>query len=62
MSSDISTTATSLLDILSYRAQYQPNRQAYIFLQDGETESGSLTYGELDRQARVIAGGRGIEY
>ncbi|MDJ0690810.1 MAG: AMP-binding protein [Xenococcaceae cyanobacterium MO_188.B32] len=55
MSSDISTTATSLLDILSYRAQYQSDRQAYIFLQDGETESGSLTYGELDRQARAIA-------
>ncbi len=45
----------SLLDILSYRAQYQADRQAYIFLQNGETESGSLTYGELDRQARAIA-------
>ncbi|PSB40474.1 AMP-binding protein, partial [Chamaesiphon polymorphus] len=49
------TVATSLLDILSYRAQYQHDRQAYIFLQNGETESGSLTYGELDRQARSIA-------
>ena len=55
MSFDISTTATSLLEILSSRAQSQPTRQAYIFLQDGETESGSLTYGELDRQARAIA-------
>ena len=45
----------SLLEILSYRAQHQPNKQAYIFLQNGETESGSLTYGELDRQARVLA-------
>ncbi|MEO1559606.1 MAG: hypothetical protein AAFS12_08215, partial [Cyanobacteria bacterium J06632_19] len=24
----------SLLEILSYRAQYQPNKQAYIFLQN----------------------------
>ena len=46
---------TSLLDILSDRAKYQSEQQAYIFLQNGETESGSLTYGELDRQARAIA-------
>lgn len=47
--------ATSVLEILNYRAKYQSNKQAYIFLQNGETESGSLTYGELDRQARAIA-------
>jgi acyl-CoA synthetase (AMP-forming)/AMP-acid ligase II/acyl carrier protein len=46
---------TSLLDILSDRAKYQSEEQVYIFLQDGEMESGSLTYGELDRQARAIA-------
>lgn len=46
---------TSLLDILSYRARYQPQDCAYIFLQDGETESASLSYGELDRKARAIA-------
>ncbi|NEQ18044.1 MAG: fatty acyl-AMP ligase [Moorea sp. SIO3E2] len=32
-----------------------PNQLAYIFLQNGETPSGSLTYGELDRQATAIA-------
>lgn len=48
-------THTSLLDILSYRAQFQPDQQAYIFLQDGETESAALTYRELDQQARAIA-------
>ena len=37
---------TSLIDILSDRAKYQSEQQAYIFLQNGETESGSLTYGE----------------
>ena len=46
---------STLVDLLHYRGQNQPNKQAYIFLQDGETESGSLTYGELDRQARAIA-------
>ncbi len=45
----------SLVEILRQRAQYQPDKQAYIFLQNGETESGTITYGELDRQARAIA-------
>lgn len=45
----------SLLEILNYRSQYQPNRQAYMFLQNGETKSGSLTYRELESQARKIA-------
>ena len=48
-------TNVSLLEILSLRAQYQSENCAYIFLQDGETESKKLTYGELDRQARAIA-------
>lgn len=47
--------STSLIEILNYRAQYQPDKQAYICLENGETESASLTYGELDRQARAIA-------
>lgn len=55
ISSKIDTKTTSLLDILRSRAQYQPDNQAYIFLQNGETETGTLTYGELDRQARAIA-------
>ncbi|MEM7580212.1 MAG: AMP-binding protein, partial [Cyanobacteria bacterium P01_A01_bin.80] len=45
----------SLLEILTYRVQYQPDKQAYIFLQDGEVESGHINYRELDKKARVIA-------
>ena len=45
----------SLVDILRQRVQNQPEQTAYIFLQNGETESGRLTYVELDRQARAIA-------
>ncbi len=45
----------TLIDLLRYRAQHQPHQTAYIFLQDGESESGRLTYLELDCQARVIA-------
>jgi acyl-CoA synthetase (AMP-forming)/AMP-acid ligase II len=50
-----SPASSSLVAILWQRAKNQPDRSAYIFLQNGETESGRLTYGELDRQARAIA-------
>ncbi|MDJ0618662.1 MAG: fatty acyl-AMP ligase [Calothrix sp. MO_192.B10] len=46
---------TTLVDLLSHRQKYQANDIAFTFLENGETESGSLTYGELDRQARAIA-------
>ena len=52
---NISQESISLVDVLLKRAQNQPEQKAYIFLENGETESGSLTYGELDRQARAIA-------
>ncbi|AOX02681.1 hypothetical protein BJP34_27460 [Moorena producens PAL-8-15-08-1] len=45
----------SLVDLLGERAQSQPDQIAYIFLLDGETESQSLTYSELDAKARAIA-------
>jgi acyl-CoA synthetase (AMP-forming)/AMP-acid ligase II len=56
---------STLVDLLRYRALHQPCKIAFTFLQDGETEASSLTYQELDRQARAIAaqmqslGGRG---
>jgi acyl-CoA synthetase (AMP-forming)/AMP-acid ligase II/acyl carrier protein len=46
---------TTLVELLRYRAKKQPDRTAYIFLQDGESESGRLTYQELEQQARAIA-------
>ncbi len=45
----------TLVDLLRYRALDQPDKKTYTFLQDGETEAGSLTYQELDLQARAIA-------
>ncbi|MEO1373070.1 MAG: AMP-binding protein, partial [Cyanobacteria bacterium J06635_10] len=46
----------NLLNIITYRAQNQSNKQAYIFLQDGEIDSAvSVTYGELNKQAWSIA-------
>jgi acyl transferase domain-containing protein/acyl-CoA synthetase (AMP-forming)/AMP-acid ligase II/acyl carrier protein len=46
---------STLVELLSYRAQNQPDQIAYTFLVDGETESVSLTYQELDQKARAIA-------
>lgn len=44
----------TFLDLLRLRAREQPDRRAYIFLSDGEAAEATLTYGELDRQARAI--------
>ncbi len=46
---------STLVDLLRARASSQPEQLAYTFLADGETESGSLTYQELDLWARAIA-------
>ncbi|UXE61409.1 MAG: fatty acyl-AMP ligase [Woronichinia naegeliana WA131] len=46
---------STLVELLRYRASTQPERIAYIFLRDGETEEACLTYGELDQKARAIA-------
>ena len=45
----------TLVDILRWRAEHQPNQRAYTFLLDGEREEVHLTYAELDKQARAIA-------
>ena len=46
---------TNLVDLLRWRASYQPGQRAYTFLRDGEAEETFVSYGELDRQARAIA-------
>src|SRR5205823_3260535 len=47
--------AATIVELLRRRARYQPDARAYTFLEDGEEESNSLTYAELDRQAQSIA-------
>ena len=44
-----------LIDLLQYRTAHQPERTAYTFLVDGETQTVRLTYRDLDQQARRIA-------
>jgi acyl-CoA synthetase (AMP-forming)/AMP-acid ligase II/acyl carrier protein len=41
--------------LLQRRAEEETDRLALVFLADGETEKASITYGELDRQARGCA-------
>ncbi|MCA1633579.1 MAG: AMP-binding protein [Acidobacteria bacterium] len=45
----------TLVELLQSRASEGADRQAYIFLAADKTAEISLTYGELDRQARAIA-------
>ena len=47
--------AVTLIDILQYRAESQPDQTIYTFLVDGETEQISLTYQELNQKAKAIA-------
>ncbi|MFZ2404000.1 MAG: fatty acyl-AMP ligase, partial [Methylobacter sp.] len=47
--------AASLVELLRLRAQRQAQRAAYTFLENGEQPPASLTYGELDLQARQLA-------
>src|SRR5436305_3191268 len=53
--SDVASDCTTLIDVLRWRAQEQPDREGFTFLVDGETQEVSLTYDELDRRVRAIA-------
>jgi len=44
-----------LISLLADRAARTPDRLAFRFLADGERETGTLSYGELDRRARALA-------
>ena len=45
----------SLVGLLRFRAEVQPDDRAFIFLRDGEHESDAVSYAELDRRCRTIA-------
>ncbi len=46
---------STFVDLLHYWAIHQPEQLAYRFLIDGEQQEASLSYRDLDRQARAIA-------
>ena len=52
----IISSADTLLDVLRWRADRQPDQVAYVFLRDGVTGDTVLTYGDLEAKARSIAG------
>lgn len=45
----------SMFDLARMRARLQPQEISYSFLLDGETDEQNMTYGDLDRQARLLA-------
>lgn len=50
----VAADCDSVVDLLRWRARQHPQRIAYTFLLDGEADAMSVTYAELDRQARAI--------
>src|SRR5579884_3230507 len=45
---------STLLELLRWRAEQQPEQRIYSFLADGETEKEFFTFSQLDLQARSI--------
>jgi acyl-CoA synthetase (AMP-forming)/AMP-acid ligase II len=45
-----------MVEVLRARAGHTPDGLAFCWLRDGEEEGARLTYGDLDRKARAIAG------
>ncbi|PYS24486.1 MAG: beta-ketoacyl synthase [Acidobacteria bacterium] len=52
--SEFTPQFATFVEVLNWRARHQPDRVAYTFLKDGETELVDLTYQNLDHQARAI--------
>ncbi|MET0646791.1 MAG: condensation domain-containing protein, partial [Pyrinomonadaceae bacterium] len=46
--------ASTLVELLRWKAGQQPAQLAYTFLLDGETQESQITYGDLDERARAI--------
>ncbi|MGB3786995.1 MAG: AMP-binding protein, partial [Phormidesmis sp.] len=51
----LESSITNFVDLLKFRATEHPERTAYIFLENGETEEARLTYAQLDSKAKEIA-------
>jgi polyketide synthase PksL len=52
---NITSNSSHLIAILQQHARRTPEKSACLFLEDGQTESAFLTYGELHKQASAIA-------
>ncbi|PSB25824.1 type I polyketide synthase [Stenomitos frigidus] len=52
---EVSPQYSTLVELIRFRASHNTSRTAFTFLIDGESESVSLSYADLDRKARAIA-------
>src|SRR5262245_10106177 len=52
---EVGQRAANLVDVFRGRAAASPDRVAFTFLCDGESQTQQATYSELDRKARAIA-------
>jgi acyl carrier protein len=52
---DVVCEHPTLAHLLQWRAQIDPDRTAYVFLEDGDSETAQTKYGELDARAHCIA-------
>ncbi len=48
----LSFPKATLADIVRWRAQHQPQRNAFTFLLDGETQEERWSYADVDLRAR----------
>ncbi|MET0646196.1 MAG: AMP-binding protein, partial [Pyrinomonadaceae bacterium] len=55
-SEELLSAPSTVVELLRRRAASHAEKVAYTFLVDGEAEEVTLTYGELDRRARAVAG------
>lgn len=49
------SSARTIVDVARHHAETTPDRPAYVFLPDGETESGRFDFARVDLRARAIA-------
>ena len=52
--SELSEHFSTLVELLSWRADRQAHQRAFVYLDNNGNEAAHLTYGELERQARCI--------
>lgn len=52
---EIPQSYATVVDVLRDRTLQTPDKQAFTFLEDGETKEATFTYYELDRRSRAIA-------
>ncbi|MGH2951768.1 MAG: fatty acyl-AMP ligase [Solirubrobacterales bacterium] len=53
----ITSTPSTLVDVLRDRAREQPDADVFAFVDHDESEAGRLSFGELERRARAVAAG-----